>query len=85
MLEITEPAAKRMASALAELSAAENECFRIVVTEEGARLMRDEQQAGDVALEHEQKVVLVMDSDTAEFLKDEKIDYDEAKSALVFA
>ena len=85
MLEITPAAANRMLTALLEVSEAGDECFRIVVTEEGAKLLQDEQQTHDVVFEHEQRVVLVMDPATAEFLKDEKIDYDEANSALVFA
>jgi Fe-S cluster assembly iron-binding protein IscA len=84
VLEITESAGKRMAAALAEDSQEENECFRILLTEAGVKLVRDEQQAEDVAVEHDEQVVLVMDSVTAEFLKDQKIDYDEAQSALVF-
>jgi Fe-S cluster assembly iron-binding protein IscA len=84
VLEITENAGKQMAAALAEDSEGEGECFRILLTEAGVKLVRDEQQAEDVAVEHDEQVVLVMDSVTAEFLKDQKIDYDEAQSALVF-
>lgn len=85
MLQITDTAGKYMQAALVEAGADVHECFRVVVAEEGVSLTRDQQRPNDVALEHEDQVVLVLDGPTAELLKDRKIDYDEATSGLVFA
>lgn len=84
MLELTDVAAKRMQMELLEGGENVNECFRIAVTEDGVELLQDEQRPDDVAFEHEGMVVLVLDPDASEVLKDRKIDYDEDESALFF-
>ncbi len=85
MLEISPVAAEQLQAALTEASEAEGACVRIAVTESGVQLLIDEQRDGDTALEHEDKVLVVMDSLAAQVLDDRKIDYDQATSQFVFA
>ncbi len=84
MLELTDAAAERMQTELLEGSEEGNECFRIAVSDDTVELLQDEQRPDDVAFEHEGKVVLVLDPNASELLKDSKIDYDEADSSLFF-
>jgi Fe-S cluster assembly iron-binding protein IscA len=85
MLQLTDTAAVRMHTALAQAFENGSECFRIVVTKSQVQVVRDEERPEDVIYEHEGRVVLVLDAATAEFLKDCTIKYDEATSTLVFA
>jgi Fe-S cluster assembly iron-binding protein IscA len=86
MLQITDGAMARMQKALSQDAVSDNECFRIVVARSGVQLIRHEASPNDVAYSTpEGKVVLAVDAATGEFLKDRTIDYDEARSALVFA
>jgi Fe-S cluster assembly iron-binding protein IscA len=84
MLELSDAAAERMRKELLEWGENENECFRIAVADDNLELVQDEQRPDDVAFEHEGKVILVLDSDASELLKDSKIDFDEEESELFF-
>ncbi|NQT14544.1 MAG: hypothetical protein HQ582_17440 [Planctomycetes bacterium] len=86
MLHITDSAATWMRSALSEENEDDSQCFRIIVTATGVQLMRGEECPDDVvAYTHDDKVVLVLDAATAEFLKDQGVDYDADTSELVVA
>ncbi len=86
MLQITDNAASWMRSALSEEDGKDSQCFRIIVTGRGLQLMRGEERPDDVvAYTHEGKAVLVLDSATAEFLKDLAVDYDVGTSELIIA
>jgi Fe-S cluster assembly iron-binding protein IscA len=86
MLQITDNAANWMRGALSEEDESDDQCFRIIVTGRGLQLMRGEERPDDVvAYTHEDKVVLVLDGATAEFLKDLAVDYDTDTSELVIA
>ena len=86
MLQITDNAASWMRSALSGEDGHDNQCFRIIVTGRGLQLMRGEERPDDVAAYmHEGRAVLVLDSATAEFLKDLAVDYDVDTSELVIA
>ena len=86
MLQITDDAATWMRSALSDEDQDDNRCFRIIVTATGVQLMRGEERPHDVvAYTHDDKVVLVLDTATAEYLKDHGVDYDANTSELVVA
>ena len=83
MLEVTNNAAKELKTALLNCRATENDRFRVLVKENCLQMMRDEERPGDVTVEHEGEVLLVMDPATADRLSGHKIEYDEAVSRLV--
>ena len=86
MLHITDIAATWMRNALSKEDEDDSKCFRIILTARGAQLMRGEERPGDVvAYTHEGKVVLVLDTATAEFLKDHELDYDTDTEELIVA
>jgi Fe-S cluster assembly iron-binding protein IscA len=85
MLKITDTAVKHVCKALLDDHADKSLCLRIVFAEEGVGFLLDERQPGDFTLEYEDRVVLIVDAQTAELLDNRRIDYDAATSKLLIS
>jgi Fe-S cluster assembly iron-binding protein IscA len=83
MLEVTDRAAGELRTALSDSRESRKDCFRVFIRENCLEVIADEHRAADVALEHDDEVLLVMDQATAECLSGHKLDYDATVSRLV--
>jgi Fe-S cluster assembly iron-binding protein IscA len=83
MLEVTESAAGRLRTALSEVQEGQKDCFRVLLRENCLEVVADKQRSEDVAFEHQDQVLLVMDQVTADRLSGHKLDYDGTVSRLV--
>ena len=84
MLRITDKAAQRLKGALSELDVSEDACFRLGMTEEGVKIVIDQERPGDTSVEYEEEALVVMDSVTADHLHGRELDYNETTGQLVF-
>jgi len=84
MLQITDNAAVWLKSALAELDLDEGACFRLGLTEEGVKIVVDQERPGDISVTHDDDVLVVMDSVSAGRFEGHTMDFDEAARQLIF-
>jgi Fe-S cluster assembly iron-binding protein IscA len=84
MLQLTDKAAVHLRGAFTELDLDEGACFRLGVTEEGAKLVVDQERSGDTIVKHGDELLLVIDAMSANHLEGHTMDYDEATERLVF-
>ncbi|MFQ5791303.1 MAG: hypothetical protein ACE5JI_12600 [Acidobacteriota bacterium] len=84
MLQLTEKAAVRLKSALLELHPDEGACFRLGVTQEGVRMVVDQERPGDTTVKYGDEVLLVIDPTSAGRFEGHTLDFDEAAKQLVF-
>ena len=84
MLQITDRAAQRLKTTLSELELDENACFRLGVTQEGVKIVIDQERPGDTTVNYEGEVLLVMDPASADRFYGRTMDYDEEAAQLVF-
>ena len=85
MLQLTEAAAVRLKSALEGLRPEEGDCFRIRVTQEGVTIVADHKCSGDITVDYDENVLVVMDAISADRLENLTMDFDEAARRLVFS
>ncbi len=83
MFEITDTAAQRLRKVLADVNAREEVCLRLGETQEGLRMVLDQQRPGDVAVTRDEEVLLVIDAATAGRLDGRTMDFDESTEQLV--
>ncbi len=83
MLEVTDSAAGQLRTALSKSGEGGNDCFRVFIRENCLEVIADKQRSADVAVEHDDEVLLVMDQATADRLSEHKLDYDATVSRLV--
>jgi Fe-S cluster assembly iron-binding protein IscA len=80
MLTITETAGAHLAQLLAEANQPEEAAVRVERATTGALTLRfDQVQPDDLTVEHEERTVLVFDTEIAETLGDKTIDAREAE------
>jgi len=84
MLQVTDKAAARLKSALSELHPDEDACFRLGVTEEGVKLVIDQERPGDSTVKYGDEVLLVIDGTSAGRFEGHTMDFDETAKQLVF-
>ena len=84
MFQVTERAAEQLKRIISQRDATQNTCLRLGLTQEGLRMMADEERPGDRFLEHDGEPLFLMDSVTADLLFERKMDYDETAEQLVF-
>ena len=85
MLQLTEKAAARLESTLAELELEQGDCFRLGLTEEGIKLAVDQERPGDATIEHGGSVLLVIDAVSAGQFEGHVMDFDEVARQLTFS
>lgn len=83
MFTITDEAASHLRTLLSSADDPDFNCFRMTSTSDGAELAFDHERPGDVRIEKEGDVLLVMDEKTADLLDGLKLTYDESESRLV--
>jgi hypothetical protein len=83
MFQVTASAAETLKAALTEKQQIEDSCFRLGFAGHDVKIALDQPRAGDSAIQHGGKVVLVLDSATSESLADRELDVDEKSSQLV--
>jgi Fe-S cluster assembly iron-binding protein IscA len=84
MLQITDSAAEQLKKALAETDNEDNMCLRLGETQDGLRLVFDQQRPGDTTVKKEDETLLVMDTATANRFDDRTMDFDDRTEQLVF-
>jgi len=84
MLELTDKAAAWLKAALSELHSEEGVCFRLGLTEEGVKLVIDQERPGDSTVKYGDDVLLVIDATSAGRFEGHTMDFDEAAKQLVF-
>lgn len=83
MLKITKNALARLQTTLQEARLTELDCLRIVVGDGGPALILDQEQPGDITLERDGELLLVIDESTANYYYGRILDVDDATSLLV--
>ena len=83
MLQVTDKAAARLKSALSELHPDEGACYRLGLTEEGIKIVVDQERDGDTAIKYGDDVLLVIDVASAGRFEGHTMDFDEAAGQLV--
>ena len=84
MLQLTDKAAVRLKSALAELHPDEGACFRLGVTPEGVKMVVDQERPGDKTVKYGDDVLLVIDATSAGRFEGRTMDFNEATKQLLF-
>lgn len=84
MLQLTDKAAVRLKSALSELHPDEGACFRLGLTEEGVKMVVDQERGGDTTVKYDDAVLLVIDAASAGRFEGHTMDFNEATKQLVF-
>ena len=84
MFQVTDKAAVRLKSALSELHPDEDACFRLSVTQEGVKIVVDQERPDDTAVKYGDEVLLVIDAKSAGRFEGHTMDFDEAAKQLVF-
>jgi len=83
MFQITDRAATQLKTVLSETQITEGACFRVGVVDNEVRFVLDQQRDGDTNIEHEGEIVLVLDHQSGELLRNHKLDIDKESSGLV--
>lgn len=84
MLQITDTAAEHLREVLADLDTREDVCLRLSNTQEGLKVVLDQQRPGDATVKNGDEALLVMDAATAGRLDDRTMDFNESTQQLVF-
>jgi Fe-S cluster assembly iron-binding protein IscA len=84
MLQITDAAAEQLSEVLADLDTREDVCLRISETQEGIRMVLDQQRPGDATIKNDDETLLVMDAVIADRLDGRTMDFNERTAQLVF-
>ncbi len=84
MLQLTGRAAKRLKKALTDLDSQEDTCFRLGVTQEGVKMVLDQERPGDTTVKYEDEVLVVMDPASAGRFEGRTMDFNETTEQLVF-
>jgi Fe-S cluster assembly iron-binding protein IscA len=84
MLQLTDKAAARLKSALTELDLDEGACFRLRMTEEGVKMVVDHEHPDDSTIEHDGKVLVVIDAESAGRFEGRKMDFNEETERMTF-
>lgn len=85
MLTITDSAAQRLSKVLAEIDARDDVCLRLGETQEGLKMVLDQQRPGDETVKCGDDVVLVIDAATAGRLDGRTMDYNASTEQLTFS
>ncbi len=83
MFRMTPAAAARLASMLARQQAAPNVAMRLSYNGRGVSFAPDRPRPDDTTFEHEGRIVLLLDPDTARLVEDEWLDVQRGR--LMFA
>jgi Fe-S cluster assembly iron-binding protein IscA len=83
MFQLTDKAAVHLKSTLVGLDLIEAACFRMGVTEEGVKLVVDQEREGDTTIKYDDEVLVVIDAMAADRLDGHTMDLDEATEQLV--
>lgn len=83
MFQVTERAGEQLKRIISQQNMEENACLRIGATEEGLRMIVDQERLGDKWVEHDGESLLLMDSATADRLCGRRMDYDETTEQMV--
>ena len=84
MLQLSDEAAVRLQSALTELDLDEGACFRLGVTQEGPKIVIDQERPGDTTLTYQGQVLVVVDAGSVDRFDGHTMDFDETAEQLVF-
>jgi Fe-S cluster assembly iron-binding protein IscA len=84
MLQLTDKAAVRLKAALSELEVDEGSCFRLGMTQEGVKIVIDQERPGDSTIEHDQEVLVVIHGASADQFEGRTMDFNEESDQLVF-
>jgi Fe-S cluster assembly iron-binding protein IscA len=84
MLQVTDSAAEELRKTLADLDTREDVYLRLSETQEGLRIVLDQQRPGDATVKNGDEALLVVDSATAGRLNGRTIDFNEDTRQLVF-
>ena len=84
MLQLTDKAAAQLKSALSGLDLEEGACFRLGLTQEGPKIVVDQERDGDTAVKYGDEVLLVIDVTSAGRFEGHTMDFNEATKQLVF-
>ena len=84
MLELTDSVADRLKSALSGLDLDEGACFRLSVTQEGVKIVVDQERPGDTIVKYGDDVLVVMDATSADRFDGHTMDFNEDTKQLVF-
>ncbi len=84
MLQLTDKAAVRLKSALTELHPDEGACFRLGVTQEGVKLVVDQERTGDTVVKYGDEALIVIDATSAGLFEGRTMDFNEADKQLIF-
>ena len=84
MLQVTDTAAEHLRKVLADLDTRDDVCLRLSETQEGARVVLDQQRPGDAIVKKGDEALLVMDAATADRLDGRTVDLGESTRQLVF-
>jgi Fe-S cluster assembly iron-binding protein IscA len=83
MFKITKRAARQLKTALSKAEDPEGTCFRIGVADSQVKLVVDQERPGDTTIEHEGKILVVIDPAAGNVLSNRKLDFDDGASGLV--
>jgi len=84
MLQVTDTAAEHLRKVLADLDTRDDVCLRLSETQEGLRVVLDQQRPGDAIVKKGDEALLVMDAATADRLDGRTMDFGESTRQLVF-
>lgn len=84
MFHVTERAAERLRTVIAELDIHGGICLRLGETQEGPKMVRAQPRPGDTTVKVGDDVLLVVDAATAGRLDGSELDLDESTERLVF-
>ena len=79
MLTLTESASAHLNDLLAKSDAPDDAAARFVPGEQGLRLVLDQPRDGDQTFDHEDKTVLVMEPQVAQFLEQATLDTEKTE------
>jgi Fe-S cluster assembly iron-binding protein IscA len=83
MLQLTDKAAVRLQTALSELDVDEGACYRLALTEEGMKIVIDQEREGDTAVKYGDDVLIVIDATSVGRLEGRTMDFDESARQLI--
>ena len=84
MLQLTDKAAVHLQLALAELDPGEDVCFRLGITQDGPKIVIDQERPGDTPLTYQGQVLVVVDAGSVDRFDGHTMDFDETAEQLVF-
>ncbi len=79
MLTVTEAASAHLAQMLADAEAPNDVAIRIVVREGGLVLALDSANTEDATFDHEERTVLVLDTEVSELLQEKTLDVQDTE------